>query len=195
MQRSGFLRKAFFSLEENSNINPLLQTLQLVLTHLELDIGSAKANPPLGLAYSQFAVYCHPDDFPMFNFDFKWQVSINLLLHIANFWKHHMTRKDESTLYELFSQLQEHEKPKAWKSRLVQGDDVERLGKHWKGTYGTFIVVPADRVRELNMANAVGQHTYMTLTKWISSATANPVSDTTKTSSSTASTTTTVSRP
>ena len=144
VQRSGFLRKLFFSLDENSNINPILQTLQLVLTHLQLSIGSAKANPPLGLAYSQFAVYSHPDDLPMFNTGDKWQVSMNLLLHIANFWKNHMTRKDESTLYELFSRLQEHERPKAWKSRLVQGDDgggVQILGRHWKGTYGKWISV------------------------------------------------------
>ena len=136
VQRSGFLRKALVCLQGNSGINPLLETLQLVLTHLELSIGSAKANPPLGLAYSQFAVYRHPDESPMFNFGDKSQVSISLLLHIANFFKHHMTRKDENTLYDLFSQLEEHEKPKAWKSRLHQGDGAPRPGRHWKGTYG-----------------------------------------------------------
>ena len=54
-------------LQEKSNINPLLQTLQLVLTHLQLNIPSLKASPALGFAYSQFAVYAHPDDFPMFS--------------------------------------------------------------------------------------------------------------------------------
>lgn len=129
------LRKTFYCLGEKSNINPLLQTLQLILTHLELSIPSARANPPLGFAYSQFAVYSHPEVFPMFNAAGTWRISMNLLLHIANFFKHHLTLKGESTLYELFSQLEPHEKPKAWNTRLVQGG-VQKLGRHWKGTYG-----------------------------------------------------------
>lgn len=120
---------------KNNNINPLLQTLQLVLTHLQLSVGSIKPDPVLGFAYSQFAVYCHPEDLPMFSANGAWQVSTNLLLHIANFFKHHLTEEGE-TLYELFSQLKAHEKPKAWNSRLVQGGGVKKLGKHWKGTYG-----------------------------------------------------------
>ena len=136
VRRSGILKKVFFYLEENSNMNPLLQTLQLVLTHLELNISSGKANPHLGFEFSQSAVYYHPDDLPMLNAAGTGQVSIKLLLHIANFFKHHLTQKDQGTLYELFSQLEPHEKPKAWNSKLVQGDGVQKLGKHWKGTYG-----------------------------------------------------------
>lgn len=117
-------------------MNPLLQTLQLVLTHLQLNSPSVRGNPSLGFAYSQFAVYSHPDDFPMFSANSIWQISTNLLLHIANFFKHHLTEKGENTLYELFNQLKAHEKPKAWDSRLVQGGGAKTLGKHWKGTYG-----------------------------------------------------------
>lgn len=140
MYRSRMLRKVFYSLEESSNINPLLQVLQLVLTHVELNIPAARVNPALGFEYSQFAVYRHPDEFPMFNAAGTWRISTNLLLHIANFFKHHLTKKDESTLYELFIQLRTHEKPKAWNSRLVQGNGVQKLGKHWKGTYGKILV-------------------------------------------------------
>lgn len=130
------LRMIFYCLREKSNINPLLQTLQLVLTHLQLNVPSVKASQALGFAYSQSAVYSHPDDFPMFSANGTWQIGTNLLLHIANFFKHHLTLQGESTLYELFSQLKSHEKPKAWDSRLVQGGGVRKLGKHWKGTYG-----------------------------------------------------------
>lgn len=136
VQRSGMLRKKVYSLEEKSNINPLLQTLQLVLTHLDLNTPPVGAGPSLGFAYSQFAVYSHPVDFPMFSANGTWQISKNLLLHIANFFKHHLTQKGENTLYELFRQLEPHEKPKAWDSRLVRGGGVKKLGKHWKGTYG-----------------------------------------------------------
>ena len=136
MQRSCMLRKVYHSLKEKTNMNPRLQTIQLVLTHLELQIPSGKASPTRGFAYSQCAVYAHPDDFPMFSTDGIWQISTNFLLHVVNFFKHHLTQKDEHTLYELFSELKAHEKPKAWSSRLVQGQGVKKLGKHWKGTYG-----------------------------------------------------------
>ena len=131
------LRKVVNCLEEKqekSNINPLLQTLQLVLAHLELSIPSSRANPMLGFGYSQYAVYSHPDAFPMFNVTGTWQISTNLLLHIVDFFKQHLTLEGESILYDLFSQLKEHEKPKFWNSRLVEG--AQKLGKHWKGTYG-----------------------------------------------------------
>ena len=65
-----------------------------------------------------------------------WQISTNLLVHIANFFRHHLAEKGENTVYEIFSQLKAHEQPKAWNSRLVQGEGVKKLGKHWKGTYG-----------------------------------------------------------
>ena len=103
---------------------------------MQLNITSVKASPALGFAYSQYAVYAHPDDFPLFNAKGTWQISTNLLVHIANFFKHHLTQKGEDTLYDIFSQLKEHERPKAWNSRLVQGGGVKKLGKIWKGTYG-----------------------------------------------------------
>lgn len=143
------LRKIVYCLKENRNIHPLLQILQLVLTHIQLNTPSDNANPALGFAYSQFAVYSHPDDFPMFSANGTWQIGTNLLLHIANFFRYHLTQKGESTLYELFSQLRAHEKPKAWDSRLVQGGGVKKLGKHWKGTYAYLHdLYEMDRIRQ-----------------------------------------------
>ena len=126
------MRRTF--VEKKNNINPLLQTLQLVLTHLNLRIPFVRASPVLGFANSQYLVYSHPEDSPMFTD--LWQISTNLLVHIANFFRHHLAEKGENTVYETFSQLKAHEKPKAWDSRLVQGEGVKKLGKHWKGTYG-----------------------------------------------------------
>ena len=133
---SGLLKKIFYCMSEKSNINRHLQILQLMLTHLELRIPSPKTSPAIGFAYSQFAVYSHPNDFPLFTQGYGgWEISTNLLLHIANFFKHHLTQIGESTLYNLFSELETHEKPKAWKSRIAKGG-VQNLRKHWKGTYG-----------------------------------------------------------
>ena len=126
-------------LAEKCNVNPLLQTLRLVLTHLELSIPLARASPALGFAYSQKACYTSPDMFPMCDTSDgtgTWRVSMELLLHIATFFKFHLTQKGESTLYEIFSELKTHEKPKAWNSRLEQGRGVKKLGTNWKGTYG-----------------------------------------------------------
>lgn len=127
------LKMRYTSVKKKNDINPLLQTLQLVLTHLNLEIASVRPSPVLGFAKSQFLVYSHPEVYPMFSN--SWQISTNLLVHIVNFFRHHLVEKGED-MYEIFSQLQEHEKPKAWDSRLVQGEGVKQLGKHWKGTYG-----------------------------------------------------------
>ena len=136
VDRSGMLKMKCSSVEEKSDINPLLQTLQLVLTHLNLKISSIRAGPVLGFATSQYLVYAHPEDYPMFSEKGLWQISTNLLVHIANFFRHHLAEKGENTVYEIFSRLRAHEQPKAWNSRLVQGEGVKKLGKHWKGTYG-----------------------------------------------------------
>ena len=134
VERSGMLKMRGTKVAKKNDINPLLQTLQLVLTHLNLRISSVRASPVLGFANSQFLVYSHPEDYPMFSD--LWQINTNLLVHVVNFFRHHLAEKGEDTVYEIFSQLKAHEKPKAWDSRLVQGEGVKKLGKHWKGTYG-----------------------------------------------------------
>ena len=69
-------------------------------------------------------------------YDGTWQINMTFFVHVVEFFKRHLTEKRRGMLYELFSQLEAHEKPKAWSSRLVQGGGVKKLGKHWKGTYG-----------------------------------------------------------
>lgn len=63
-------------------------------------------------------------------------------MHTANFFKYHITLESENTLYTLFNELEDDQKPRAWEGQLQQGrgiPGVKRLGSHWKGSYGTFI--------------------------------------------------------
>lgn len=93
-----------------------------------------------GFPHSQIAVYGHPEQYPLF-LDNGFQVNIDLLMHTANFFKYHMTREDENTLFTLFKELKDDQKPRAWDSQLQQGrgvPGVKKIGSHWKGSYGKF---------------------------------------------------------
>lgn len=83
---------------------------------------------------SQQIVYSHPETYPLFLDKHKTRVNINFLLHITNFFKYHMTQRQEATLFVPFQDLEENAKPKAWQNKLEQG--LRKLGNSWKGSYG-----------------------------------------------------------
>lgn len=92
--------------------------------------------PTYGFPASQQVAYSHPDAHPLFLDSCKKKVNIPFLLHISNFFKYHMTREEEATLFHHFRELEDYEKPKVWQGRLEQG--TRKLNKSWKGSYGTF---------------------------------------------------------
>jgi hypothetical protein len=59
---------------------------------------------------------------------------VEWLLHISNFFKYHMTRKEEYSLFEEYDSLDLSQRPKMWTGRL--GHQAPGLGKNWKGSYG-----------------------------------------------------------
>ncbi len=107
-------------------------TIQLLLTHWSLDLGLACQT--FSFPYSQKAVYGHPKDFPIVLDKHMRVINIEYLLHIANFFKYHMIRIEESTLYYDVLALEDEEKPIAWREKLEDG--VRQLGRHWMGSYG-----------------------------------------------------------
>ncbi|MCJ1365269.1 hypothetical protein MMC16_004390 [Acarospora aff. strigata] len=111
--------------------NPLLIMVQLLFTHCSLDPNLACET--YSFAYSQKAVYGHPEDFPMFLDKHMRHINTEYLLHIANFFKYHMIRSEEHTLYHDVLALADEEKPIAWAERLENG--TKQLGKHWMGSY------------------------------------------------------------
>ena len=112
----------------------LLRTLQLVLTHLQLDITMSPAT--FSFEYSQKAVYGHPSKNRMFRNSSFEKINIEFLLDTVNFFKFHMTNPRAQTLYDLVNGLAERQKPKAWDSRVEHDLGEGQLGKHWLGTYG-----------------------------------------------------------
>lgn len=135
IKRSNILDKVLSCLHRDERIfNPALKTLQLVLTHFSFD--TSLRLPTLGFEYSQKAVYAHPTKQPLFQGRTFNKVNIDLVMHTANFFKFHFTTLEAQTLYNLYSELESHERPQAWNTRLDQG--ATWLGKHWRGSYGGY---------------------------------------------------------
>ncbi len=107
-------------------------TIQLLLTPWALDHEFAFQS--YSFAYSQKAVYGHPNNYPMFLDKYRCLVNIEYLLHMANFFKYHMIRSEEHTLFQDVWALEEDEKPKIWTEKLADG--TKQLGKYWMGSYG-----------------------------------------------------------
>lgn len=82
---------------------------------------------------SQKAVYSSASVSPIFTGAYGLDVSMEYLLHNLNFWRYHMVREVEHTLYHPFDQLADEQRPRWWSSQPKQG--LQSLGKHWKGSY------------------------------------------------------------
>lgn len=70
----------------------------------------------------------------MFLDKYMRRINIEYVLHIANFFKYHMVRSEEHTLYQDVWMLAEDQKPKIWEEKLEDG--TKPLGRYWKGSYG-----------------------------------------------------------
>lgn len=110
-----------------------MQTLQLVFTHWQVD--QSLGFRTHSFEFSQQAVYSTAQKWPLFLDKFSTKVNVEYLLHIVNFFKHHMTGFNEQ-MFDIVSELEEDEKPGPWDRKLFQGPGVKKLGKYWKGAYG-----------------------------------------------------------
>ncbi|MCJ1223689.1 hypothetical protein MMC12_000332 [Toensbergia leucococca] len=125
------LSNIFFVQSRPGITDPLMETIQLLFTHWTLELPSCRRT--YGFPTSQQVVYSHPNTCPMFLDSHMRKVNIEYLLHVANFFKYHLTLPEEATLYHLFQELEDDEKPRGWQGRLEQGP--KKLGSHWKGSY------------------------------------------------------------
>ena len=131
----------------------MLEVVQLVLYHLALD----KRHPTSNYSFeaSQRVAYARklkippPPIFcfmwslpiPFFIIDSldtplfkaKGQIHVQNVLHLANFFKYHLTEKGEA-MEVFYDQLDAAKRPCEWDRELT--GEVQRLGKNWKGTYG-----------------------------------------------------------
>ncbi|KAI9814399.1 MAG: hypothetical protein M1827_003255 [Pycnora praestabilis] len=110
----------------------LFLTVQLLFAHCSLNLAFNAISYAGDL--SQKAVYEDNKMEPIFLGKSQGEVNVEWLLHVVNFFKYHMTCKEICTLLPIYEDLEDKEKPKAWKKKLERG--VKKLGKSWKGSYG-----------------------------------------------------------
>lgn len=128
--KSSFLHSLLFR-SNHPVLTDLFQIIQVVFTHWSLDL--SLNCPTYSFEISQKAVYSHPNKTPMFKNKMS-TVNVNYLLHIVNFFKYHITCKEEGTLQSFFEELAEDQKPRAWENHIDQG--LRKVGTTWLGTYG-----------------------------------------------------------
>ncbi|KAI9700178.1 MAG: hypothetical protein M1820_006846 [Bogoriella megaspora] len=114
--------------------HPLLTTIQLMLTPFILSPDHLSTT--WSADYSQKAVYESPAKQPVITGRNKDRVNVEWLLHVINFFKGHLTREEETTLFESYSDLTRQELPRMWNEQL--DNKPKKLPKSWIGTY-TFI--------------------------------------------------------
>lgn len=91
-----------------------------------------------GWAASQRAAYSAERIFHGVN---QLTVNIPWTLNVLNFFRKHMTDYSEQTLADTYVELDPWQRPQAWTEKLRPG--VQKLGKHWMGTYGELLDMSA----------------------------------------------------
>ncbi len=115
------------------DFSPFLRTIQVMLAHLQFD--HVLKTPTWGFPDSQKAVYESVRKEPIFVGPHKTEVNMQWVAHAVNFFKYHVTREDEGTLFPGYEELREAGMGiKPWRKKLKRG--VQTLGKRWRGTYG-----------------------------------------------------------
>ena len=118
-----------------STPTPLLTTLQVLCAPMLLSFDPHILTHHFSFPDSQSAVYSTPSTFPIFTGCHGLDVHMPFVLHNVNFWKYHMVREVENTLFPGFADLDStSERPRWWSRQLHQGPP-QKLGRHWKGSY------------------------------------------------------------
>ncbi|KAK3081322.1 hypothetical protein LTS18_007965 [Coniosporium uncinatum] len=127
-----FFKKIDRTTKKQMRDAPLLQAIQIVFSHLSLSLDPVPF-PTFGFEESQQAVYANYTEAPMFGGFNGLEINVAWVLHCVNFFKYHLTRAEEQTMFEAYDGLHRDEHPQGWPERLREGSHV--LGRHWKGTY------------------------------------------------------------
>lgn len=128
----------------------LLATIQLALSSRCLRF--VKDSHVYGFPSSQQAAYLSAakSNGRLFIDDAMLQVNVHWALHLVNFFRYHMMRNIEATLYEPYRHLDENsggiDLPQFWKGQLTDADIGAPLGENWKGTYGKLVIKPVQSI-------------------------------------------------
>ncbi|KAI9674683.1 MAG: hypothetical protein M1817_001586 [Caeruleum heppii] len=114
---------------------PLHYALRLILLPMALDLNHPIIEAMFPFQDAQKAAYSYIEPSPLLQGRRKDLVNLEYLVKMADYWKTHITRSQEFTLYHYFADLEELERPQMWEGRLQ--DVPPFMGKHWLGTYSS----------------------------------------------------------
>lgn len=112
----------------------LLTTIQVLCAPMLLSFEPHLESHHYSFPDSQYAVYSTPSVNAIFHGTHGLDINMEFILHNINFWKYHMIREVEGTLFYPFQDLEPDERPRWWSPQPMQGGP-QKLGKHWKGSY------------------------------------------------------------
>ncbi|EKG19468.1 hypothetical protein MPH_03332 [Macrophomina phaseolina MS6] len=108
-----------------------------LLAAVQLMCAPSVLAPKYGSVYgfidSQRLAYATIKAAPIFCGFNKLEVNMEWILHVLNFFKYHICKEEENTLYAPFRNLTKADTPGFWQKPLHNGP--AELGVHWKGTY------------------------------------------------------------
>lgn len=93
-------------------------------------------NTVLDFSTSQHRVYASSRLEPVTLTIGEDNINMEWLLHLTNFFKEHIMRRANGTLYNAFSELPDLARPRGWQMTLTGG--THAIGKFWKGSCGMF---------------------------------------------------------
>lgn len=118
------------NLSDQTSPSENFMAVQLALTHLALD-------PRLGFRslrtdYDMACIYGSDTTTLQPLISENSEIDLQQVLHIRNFWKRHLTNKDEDTFYPSYVELTIDREPKSWQANPAA---VKELGTRWIGYY------------------------------------------------------------
>ncbi|OJD37688.1 uncharacterized protein BKCO1_60004 [Diplodia corticola] len=120
----------------NGNCDPATNKYSHALAAVQLMCAPTILKHPgniYGFEDSQVWAYATIKTAPIFGGYNKTMINMEWVLHVMNFFKFHIGKSDENTLFDPFNSLAASEKPSYWQGPLHNGP--ANLGVHWKGTY------------------------------------------------------------
>lgn len=84
---------------------------------------------------SQRTVYMTSYAEPVFLGNNLESVNARWLLHVVNFFRHHITTPSEATLWRAYLDLGDFYKPRPWQGKLPVSTEPRMIGPSWKGSH------------------------------------------------------------
>jgi hypothetical protein len=112
-----------------------LAAIKLMCSHLVFGGTEGLKHDIFAFDEAQHAVYQSAVAAPLYGGPALAQVNLQWMLHVMNFFRHHMLNEDAQTLFNKVDELDATQKPSAWREPLGDREGAYALSKYWRGTY------------------------------------------------------------